>query len=205
MKRSKFLNLLIFTSIFITSCAAPSLVYRGDYVPSSVDIYLPDSQKLSGKGLVQMHWSDETQVLNKNASSFTGGAVSMSIPLGSITKAISLEVYGNLFREGVSFSNEKEDGYTLIISPKVSSLDYYYDQLSNAGFAITPKVELSANIRVLDKNKNETFSRTYLSGMVKGDTYFLNTSPSEAINKVIHIAIHQVIKESFNDIRLSVK
>ena len=107
MKRSKLLNLLIFTSIFITSCAAPSIVYRGDYVPSSVDIFLPDSQKLSGKGLVQMHWSDETQVLNKNASSFTGGAVSMSIPLGSITKAISLEVYK------VSQNFPKEERYAI--------------------------------------------------------------------------------------------
>ena len=44
------------------------------------------------------------------------------------------------------------------------------------------------------------FSEQYSSGMVEGDTYFLNTSPSEAINEVIHVAIHQVISESFNDI-----
>ena len=203
MKKNKLVYFFVFVSIFVTSCATPSLVYRGDYVP--VNIFIPYSQKLPGKGLVQMNLIDETQILSRKATSFTGGAASMNITLGPITKAISLEVYGKLFKEGVSFSNDKEEGYTLIISPKISSLDYYYDQLSNAGFAITPKVELSANIVVLDKNKKETFSRNYSSGMVKGDTYIFNANPSESINKVIHVAIHNVLKKSFNDIRYSLE
>ena len=186
--------------IFITSCATPSLTYREGFVPSSAQVYISESKKLPGKGLIHMYWNDETEILNKNASSWTGSAASMNIPLGKITKLISLKVYDQMFKDGVDFSNEIEAGYTLVISPKIKSLDYYYDQLSNAGFAITPKVELSASFRVFDDKGIQVFSEQYSSGMVEGDTYFLNTSPSEAINEVIHVAIHQVISESFNDI-----
>ena len=197
MTNYKFLLILIF---FITSCSYDAS-FRQDFVPPTPT--LSSIQKLDGKGLVVLSSSEENFIYSENPSSFTGGGTSLTLPLGKVIKQIALEVFGSTFSEGAYFSNnyENSENYVLIINPILKLDNYKYDQLENLGFAVTPKVSISANIIVRAPDQSILFDKNYSYVDMKAPTYVFASSPDEKVNELIHQAIHKIFLESLTDIR----
>jgi len=161
------------------------------------------SQKLDGKGLIVMSAYDENLIYSDNPSSFTGGGTKLTLPIGQIVKRISLEVFGSIFAKGAYFDNQpsNSEDYILVIKPDVKVDNYKYDQLENLGFAVTPKVSISANIQVLSSDRSIIFDKNYSYVDKKARAYLFAGSPDEKINELIHQSIHQILLESLTDIR----
>ena len=186
--------------IFLGSCAY-SGSYNSSFVPQSISY--PDSQKISGKGLIFMEVADETYIFEGRPTSFTGGGTTLKLPLGEYAKQIALKVFSGLFTEGVRFSNNTEDSsnYLLTISPKVTDFSYAYDSASSLGFAITPEAKISMQITVYDKNSKKVFEKTYYPEKLEGDTYIFSTNPDEKVNQAAHRLISNIFEKSLNDIK----
>jgi len=193
-------NLVLPLIFFISSCSY-NASFRQDFMPMTPSI--ATSQQLDGKGLIVMSAYDENLIYSDNPSSFTGGATTLNLPIGQIVKRISLEVFSSIFAEGAYFDNQPSNSkdYILVIKPDVKVDSYKYDQLENLGFAVTPKVSISANIQVLSSNQSIIFNKNYSYVDKKSRAYLFAGSPDEKINELIHQSIHQILLESLTDIR----
>ena len=189
----------LFIVVILSSCAGATM-YNPDYVPFTSP--MPESQKFDGKVLIQMDSADEVEVLSIRPSSLTGGATTSQFDIGRITKEIALSVFEKHFSEGADFSNMLSDGYRMTISPKVKSMEYKFDQLSNAGFAITPRVEVELQVITYDQNGNISYSKTYSSGDYAGKTYGGSLNPSDEINKTLHRALHELMTNAVRDTKV---
>lgn len=181
----------------ISGCA-----FKAGYDPT----YLPASAMklgIPGKALVVMEVGEEQRVYKDNPRSFTGGGTTLSLPLGEITKQIGLKVFTGAFADGAEFRNEAVPGadYRLIVKPRVARLDYYYNQLKNLGFAITPQLEMELSVAMLHGDGTVMFERTYVSGRSEGDTYVLSGSPQEKVNKLIHLTLFKLMTDAAVDVQ----
>jgi hypothetical protein len=189
----------LFLTFFIASCSTPSVMYKSNYMPYTPTI--AKSDQISGKVLVVMSSDEENYTLELKPSSFTGGAIAAVFDIGRMTKEITMSSYSVMFTEGAYFSNQPESGYSILVTPSINKLDYKFDQMSALGFAVTPIVDVSLMINIIDADGNSTFSREYISGEVKGKAYMVSGSPHEEINKVLHKTIFDLVEDSKNDLK----
>lgn len=180
---------------------APIATYNAAYItPPST----PEAAKLPGKVLIYTTKADDDTPWSGRPTSFTGSATTLTIPLGLITREIAATVFGDSFRDGAVKSNAlpgAAGGYRVIVSPKVSAFSYEYNQLKNAGFAITPTVVLTLEVAVLDSAGKTINQRRYDSGTVEMPAYFMSGSPGEEIGKAAHKAVFDLMVVAARDVR----
>ena len=185
--------------LYLLGGCAQMASYNPQLVPSPG---FTKSQKLDGKVLVFTEKIDDDTPFVGPPTSFTGGGTKLSIQLGVFTREIAGVVFGDLFSGGVTKSNVlTNDGFRLVIHPKVISYSYEYDQLKNLGFAVTPIANVSLDVRLLDNSGKVIRSRTYQSGPVEGPTYIVSGSPGEEIGKATHKAIYDLMLRVASDVR----
>lgn len=176
--------------------------FQAGYNPT----YLPPSAMslgIEGKALVVLDVGEEARVYSDNPRSFTGGGTTLSLPLGEITKQVAMKVFASAFKGGADFRNEAVAGadYRLVVKPRVSRLDYYYNQLKNLGFAITPQLEMELSVTMLRGDGTVLFERTYVSGRSEGDTYVVSGSPGEKVNKLVHMILFKLMTDAAIDVQ----
>lgn len=191
--------LTVAAALGLVACQATT-TYKPEYVkPTAV----PSGEKIDGKGLLFFEESYANYVYNEGASTFTGSAAKLSVPLGLMTREIGKAVYGAAFSEGVDVTTVSSAGgaYRVTIQPKVTDFKYYFHQAENLGFAITPGTEMSLTVRLLDPAGAEIATRTYASGEKKGGSYMISGSPEEKISKLAHEVLAELMQKSLVDIR----
>lgn len=154
----------------------------------------PDAS-VPGKVLVVTSPADDAYVYTGKPTSFTGGATSITLPLGVIVREAALAAANDTFAGGATAaaSAENAKGYSYVITPKLLGFSYEYNQLKNVGFAITPTAVVSLRITALDAAGKPVWSRELASGAVEGPAYMINTSPQEEISKVAHRAVYETL------------
>jgi hypothetical protein len=191
--------LTLAAALGLAACQATT-TYKPEYVkPTAV----PASEKIDGKGLLYFEESYANYIYNEGASTFTGSGAKLSVPLGLMTREIGKTVYGEAFTDGVDVTTVLSAGgaYRVTIQPKVTDFKYYFHQLENLGFAITPGTEMSLTVKLLDPAGSEIATRTYASGEKKGGSYMISGSPEEKISKLTHEVIAELMQKSLVDIR----
>jgi hypothetical protein len=186
--------------LFLASCA-PRIHhtnYDAKYIKAT-----DFSNKLSGEVLIFTTHEDDQYIFTGQPTSFTGSARTISIPLGKITKEIAIEVFRNLFQSGLHTSNVENEfkKYSLVIRPRITSYSYEYNQLKNAGIAITPEVIIRLHVDLHDNSNGKVyFSKDYDSGVTEGDTYIMTYGPEEKINKVTHEVVYKLMQGVAEDV-----
>ena len=193
--RSRFLVILLLS--FLVGCSFQA-GYNPTYVPDEEPEYISADEVL-----LLMPDEVEDFVYSGSPKSFSGSGTNLTIPIGVVLKEVAVEILEDRFSGRVQFSSEFEAdrGYKLALAPSVRRFEYYYNQLKNIGFAITPEVEVDLKIQILDAEGAPIFDEIYESGRVSGDTYMISGSPSEKINKTLHKTIYDLLVQSFADAR----
>lgn len=190
---------LAMVAALATGCAQMA-TYNAGYHGSPAT---PAADKLPGKVLVLTDKADDDTPFVGAPTSFTGGGTKLTIPLGVIAREIGAVVFGDLFRDGAVKANTLAGatGYRVAVTPKVRSFSYEYNQLKNAGFAITPTVVLTLEVTILDSAGQALRTRRYESGTVEMPAYILSGSPGEEIGKAAHKAIYDLMLKAAADLR----
>jgi hypothetical protein len=172
------------------------------YNPSYLSVDAP-RLNLAGKSLVVMSDNDAQWVYAGKPTSFTGGASTMTVPMGEITKQVAIRVFGAAFRDGADFRNRTGDvsGYRLIVQPKVGSFTYAYNQLKNFGFAITPTITMELRVQLSSADGRMLLEKTYSSGPTEGAAYAISGSPAEKINQLAHQTLFKLMTNAAEDAR----
>ena len=192
---TKILGFLLVVSI--TSCVS-SLNYNPSYEGRVIPI--PGAQ-LEGRAVILTTEVDDNYVFSGRPTSFTGGGSSINIPLGLITKEIAQHTFERMFSEGVVQTRDISsiNGYLAVITPRVRNFSYAYNQLQNAGMLITPQVDISISVDILDSERNNIRSNTFTSGTKDGDSYFMSGDPGERINRLAHEVITELLNQAAAD------
>lgn len=181
--------------LFFTGCS-----YKGGYNPSYVQEMKTStlSKNSSTKVAVLTTKEQDNKVIVQKPTSFTGSATTLEIPIGAITRELTYEYFAQ-FYSNINRIDELSSNYNIIISPSVTHFEYEYDQLSNLGFAITPKLSCSLTVQVY-KKKTLVLSKVYESGVKSADAYMVSGQPGERINRLLHQTLFQLLSQVQNDI-----
>jgi len=131
-------------------------------------------------------------------TSFTGGDTTLTLPVGQIVREASILAFRDLFAGGVQTVEKTGAGdrYTAVIRPTLRSFSYEYNQLKNAGFAITPTTSVAIDVAVSDGSGSEVWRQTVDLGPTEGNVYVVTESPGEEISKVAHKAILDTLQRA---------
>jgi hypothetical protein len=165
------------------------------------------SERMEGKVLVYTERTEDNYTFTGNPTSFTGGATTLNVPLGQITREVAVYAFGRHFKDGADASNKLENlaGYRAIIHPRLLSFTYEYNQLKNLGFAITPGVTLEIETQLLDQGGKSVYAKKHASGLVQGYTYVVSGTPGERINQLVHETLYKLMDEAAQDIKRTLK
>jgi hypothetical protein len=197
----------------LTACALAGTALAGCAHTASYDAsYLaaarrPPDRVTEGKALVETSAEDDAYVYTGPPTSMTGAAHTLSVPLGAITKESAKAVYADRFSGGSDAANglQHASGYRLIVAPKVTQYSYAFNQLKNLGFAITPSVEATLRVRILNPDGSTKWEKEYASGPVEASSYMVNMQPHEEINKLTHKVIYDLLVQSSKDVLPALK
>ena len=190
---------LLALALLLGGCAQTATYNAAYLVPPAT----PPADKLAGKALIYTVKSDDDNAWSGKPTSFTGGGTTLSIPLGLIAREVAALVFGDLFRDGASKANSLADAraYRAVVQPRVASFSYEYNQLKNAGFAITPTAVLSLDITLLAPDGKTISQKRYDSGAVEMSAYIVSGSPGEEIGKATHKAMLDLMTRAAADLR----
>lgn len=165
------------------------------------------SERMDGKVLVYTERADDNYVFSGNPTSFTGGATTLAVPLGQMTREVAVYAFGRHFTGGADASNKLDNlaGYRVIIKPRVLSFTYEYNQLQNLGFAITPGVTLEIETQLLDQGGKTIYAKKHASGLAQGHTYMVSGTPGERVNQLVHETMYKLMDEAARDVKRTLK
>lgn len=177
--------------------------YNAEFTPAYLEeARHPAAERAEGKVLVYTTRADDEYVYSGSPTSFTGGGSTLTLPLGRITREAAKAAFADAFAGGAEHVPElaaQPDG-RLIVSPKVTGFSYEYNQLKNLGFAVTPSVNVTLRMRVLDATGRSTWERTYDSGQVEGTSWMIMPTPTESMGRLTHKVIYDLLARSAADI-----
>lgn len=163
----------------------------------------PASDKLVGKILILTDKQDDDVPWEGPPTSFTGSGTKLSIPVGQITREVAVTVLGEMFVDGAAKANTIADAgdYRLIVKPRVEKYSYEYNQLKNAGFAVTPTAVVTLEVSVVGSDGQIRSSWIYNSGPVEMPAYIISGSPGEDIARATHKAIYELMVRAAREVR----
>ncbi|HEY7741027.1 MAG TPA: hypothetical protein VIB01_10490 [Steroidobacteraceae bacterium] len=193
-------SLLAASALLALAGCASSIAYRADYVPATA---VTAEEKVPGRVLVYTTRADDERLVTAGATSFTGSGAKLTTPIGMMTREIAYKVFSEAAMEGATLSNELAgaERYSIVVRPEAKDFRYGFPQLKNLGFAITPEVEISMRVSVLDGSGKILLEKDYASGVVEGKSYMLSGKPNERINQLAHQAIHSLLLQAVGDVR----
>ena len=200
----------LIVAAFAPLCFIGGCAYTANYNPSYLaSARRPVTEPFEGKILIVTSVQDDKYVYTGNPTSFTGSATSLSIPVGQILKESAGAAFADAFKGGADTKNleigdpvsHTDSGkYVALVTPKLVSYSYEYNQAKNLGFAITPTAVVVTDVRIIDHDGTTSFQKQYESGPVEGPAYMINMSPQEEINKVTHKAFYEIFSKAAADI-----
>ncbi len=203
-------NKALLAAALLPLCFIGGCAYTANYNPSYLaSARRPVTEPFEGKILLVTSGQDDKYVYTGNPTSFTGAATSLTIPVGQILKESAVAAFVDAFKGGADTKNleigavvtDASDGkYVAVVTPKLVSYSYEYNQAKNLGFAITPTAVVVADVRIIDHEGKANFQKQYESGPVEGPAYMINMSPHEEINKVTHKAFYEIFSKAASDI-----
>jgi len=175
--------------------------FKAGYDPSYVQnlkTNFSQSKDSSLKVAVLTTTEQDNKIINQSPTSLTGGGTTLEIPIGIITRELTYEYFTQHYSD-VSRIKNLDGNYNIVISPEITHFEYEYDQLSNLGFAITPKLSFNLAVQVY-KGQDQVMNKVYESGIKNASSYIASGQPGEKINKLLHESLFQLLVQVKNDI-----
>lgn len=142
---------------------------------------------------------DRGQTFTGSPVSLTGGATSLTEPVGEIMATTAKTIFDAGFSGGATVAAQpKADAYNVTL--RVQNFSYKYDQLSNLGFAVTPKVTIAVAADVVAPDGKPELHKSYNRKDFTGETYVVSFGPAEKVNQALHRALADIFRELLSDI-----
>ena len=194
--KGAFAALILASAALLLSACTTTLASNPDYVMAPA----PGPAAMNGSAVIVMDDALQNDVITAHPTSYTGSATSIVEPIGQIIRDVGLKILGPAFSNGVTVgTTTKPDAYGVVL--RLDAFSYQYDQLSNLGFAITPKVTVSMTIEAIGPDGKSLFRKTYERKNYTVGAYVASLEPAEKINKSLHLAIGEIFRDVVDDVK----
>lgn len=192
---------LRFFAIALFSLLSAACTHDLNYDQSYFTAASPEGASVSGAAAIVTSRADEARVLAAKPASYTGGATTLNVPASRIMKEAAVRNFDAVMSEGArsAVTTEALDYADYRIEPELSTFSYKLDQLSNAGFAITPRVTMSVQIVARDRDDAVLMDELYSREDYGLGTYVASFEPHERINRAIHVVAQELMIEAAED------
>jgi hypothetical protein len=177
----------------VAACA-----FNAGYNPNFVGEPLAVAAKLPGKALVYMSPEDAKYAFSGKPTSFTGGGTNLTIQLGEITQRVAVKVFGEVFVDGADAATRLDDiaGYRVVIEPRITHYSYAYNQLRNLGFAVTPEVDMTLSVKVVDGTARVVLEQAFAHDDYRGKSSEISGAPGENVSQATHAALTELMNNA---------
>jgi len=200
-------------AVLVGGCTAQGL-YEPEYLAPVGPTYLAET-----KIVVLMHDHDQQYTFEGKPTSRVGENITLTMPLGSILREVTADVFQSYFMYGVVFTEELSPNllYTISLEPEIRNFSYSYERhlegdvidvrRTDDGLEaepvsiITPTIQFELNVTVRDSSENVLLRKVYASGAVAGESYIVTSRPHERINATFHRALQDIMLQVADDIR----
>jgi hypothetical protein len=204
---------IFFAVALIAGCTAQGR-FEAEYLTPVAAPYLAEA-----KIVVLMHDHDQQYTFSGKPTSQIGENITLTMPIGSILREVSADVFRSYFMYGTVFTEALSPNliYTVAVEPEIRNFSYSYDRSlegdvfdlrrTEDGVAaeplsvITPSIQFELAVRAYDATGKVLSEKTYQSGVVQGESYMVTSRPHERINATFHKALEQVMLKVADDIR----
>ncbi|RAK59727.1 hypothetical protein DJ021_07880 [Phenylobacterium hankyongense] len=177
-----------------TACTTTSQVHP-EYVSAGLS-----APVVQGKAVIVMDAAARNGTVTAHPTSLTGAATSITEPMGPIIAATGQKVFGAGFSGGAQVADQPQpDAYAVAL--RSDSFSFKYDQLSNLGFAITPKVSVGVTADVAAPGGKPLLHKSYTRTDITTGAYAASLNPPEKINQALHMALGEIWREVLDDIK----
>lgn len=154
---------------------------------------------VQGKAVLVMEPSLQSRSVSAHPDSLTGSATSLNVPIGGVIREVGRKVFANGFSGGADVAAESQPGaYDVVL--RLDGFSYKYDQLSNLGFAITPKVTVALTSEATGPDGSLLFRKRYERADYATGAYLASLQPGEKINQSLHLALGEIFREMLDDV-----
>lgn len=177
------------------SACASTVTTRPDYVAAGLA-----APVVQGHAVIVMDDAFRNQVITAHPTSLTGSATTITEPVGSVVSVVGEKVFDAGFSGGSDVAAQPgADAYNVVL--RLDAFSYAYDQLSNLGFSITPKVTVAINADVRGPDGKPLVHKTYSRPDFTVGSYVASTKPAEKINQGLHLALSEIFRDMLDDIK----
>ncbi len=204
---------VLFAVALIAGCTAQGR-FETEYLTPVAAPYLAEA-----KMVVLMHDHDQQYTFSGKPRSQIGENITLTMPIGSILREVSADVFRSYFMYGTVFTEELSPNlvYTVAVEPEIRNFAYRYDRTFEGDSfdlrrtedgveaqplsVITPSIQFDLAVRAYDSTGKVLFENTYESGVVQGESYMVTSRPHERINATFHKALEQLMLKVADDVR----
>jgi hypothetical protein len=155
---------------------------------------------LAGKGVIVMDKALQDQLIKKqHPDSFTGGATSLTFPIGVSIRDTALKTLGPSFADGAEVAEAaKPQAYGVVL--RLDGFTYKYDSMSSLGFAITPRVTVTLTAEGLGPDGKSLFRKAYTRQDFTAGAYVASFKPKEKVLGSFQKALDEIFVEIQTDL-----
>lgn len=155
---------------------------------------------LAGQGVIVMDKALQEQLITKaKPDSFTGGATSLSFPIGVKIREAAVKGLGPAFADGVAVAETNPTGaYGVVL--RLDGFTYKYDSLSGFGFTITPRVTVTITAEALGPDGVSLFRKAYSRQDFTAGAYVASFKPKEKVIGSLEKALEEIFAEVAADL-----
>lgn len=155
----------------------------------------PAAGVLAGKGVIVMDKALQDQLIKKQRpDSFTGGATSLTFPIGVSIRDTALKTLSPSFADGAEVAEvAKPQAYGVVL--RLDGFTYKYDSMSSLGFAITPRVTVTLTAEALGPDGKSLFRKAYTRQDFTAGAYVASFKPKEKVLGSLQKALDEIFVE----------
>lgn len=154
---------------------------------------------VKGKAVLVLDEELQDRVITAHPTSYTGGATSISAPMGEIVADVGDKILDAAFSDGAEVSSSPKAG-SHDIKVELNDFSYMYDQLSSLGFQIKPKVTVALTANAVGPDGAVLINKKYTRKDYLVAAYVISGKPAEKINEALHMALGDIFREIVDDV-----
>lgn len=182
----------------LCACAA-AIAYRPADVP---DRPITEAERITGRVLVFTTQPDDVRAIATGATSVVGAGMKLSVPVGTMVREIAVDVFSKAASGGAEASHELNgtDRYAVILRPQIESFEFGFPHRGTLGVNVTPEVQVSLRLTLLDGSGRVRLEKDYDSGVVTSGRSLVSSKLVRRTELIAHEAIYELMLRAAADV-----
>lgn len=151
---------------------------------------------IDGNGIIYMTTEEVEFIHSHDTDIMNGGSwFKVETPIGAILQSAAQREFDTLLSGGAQNSSERIDADFTIV-PILRSASYNLNTMTNLGFTVIPKVNLSASIVIMDREDNVIMNERFDVYDHSAEPMIAEGNPGPVVGAAMHEAAAKIMSDA---------